>query len=277
MPGRRPLPARRAAFQAATRAMKERRGRGAPVRDAFFRWEEDGRPHHPLAQLMNSRSGRSGGGRGGRTRLALYLSLLWVASGGDHSTQRPASFWASLLGLSDPEDAGSRVIRSTWAELEVRGLVKVTPGTYSGDVPTVRPLREDGSRRAYTIPLGRDGDTYRRLPEAAWRELIHAEELTGAGLVMYLVALRTAEQAGRTDGLTFPRAFFRDEYGMGESTRKSGLRNLVDLAVLVQHLEHVDVFGDVLERRRPRAVYDLLPEYARPTEPAVPAPGTREP
>lgn len=268
---------RRVAFNAAVRAMDRRRGRGAPVRDTFFRCGAHGeQPHHPLAQLMNSRSGRSGGGRGGRTRLALYLSLLWVAAAGDHDSRRPASFWAALLGLPDPEGAGSRVIRSTWDELEARGLVTITRGDYPGDVPTVRLLREDASRGPYTIPTGRDGDTYRRVPEVAWELLIPDEELTGAGLVMYLVALRTAEQARRTDGLTFPRAYFKAEYGLGESTRRAGLRNLADLGVLDKHTEHVDDAGGTLERRRRRDVYDLLDRYARvsvPIAPTVPAAG----
>jgi hypothetical protein len=219
---------------------------------------------------MNSRSGSSGGGRGGRTRLALYLSLLWVAGGGEHASHRPASFWAALLGLPDPEGAGSRVIRSTWKELEARGLVTITPGAYSGEVPTVRPLREDGSRRRYTIPTGHDGDTYRRVPEVAWRMLIHEEDLTGAGLAMYLVVLRTAEQARKLEGLAFPRAYFRDEYGLGESTRKAGLRNLADLGILTKQTERVDDLGDTLERRRRRNVYDLLQEYARVPEPIAP-------
>lgn len=55
------------------------------------------------------------------------------------------------------------------------------------------------------------GDTHRRFPEVTWRTLLHDEELTGAGLAMYLVALRTAEQARRADGLTFPRAYFKAE------------------------------------------------------------------
>src|SRR4051812_45323767 len=112
--------------------MRLRSGQGAPVRDTFFRCEVGGQQHHPLAQLMSSRSGRSGGGRGGRTRLALYLSLLWVAGGEGHSSHRPASFWAALLGLSEPEGAGGRVVRSTWSELEARGLVAVTRGDYPG-------------------------------------------------------------------------------------------------------------------------------------------------
>jgi hypothetical protein len=250
-----------AVFLAAVRAMDRRAGRGAPVRDSFFRHAVDGQTRYPLAQLMSSRRGASGGGRGGKTRLALYLSLLWVASGEGHASHRSARFWADLLDLPDPEHAGSRTVRSTWSELAARNLVSITKSEVAGNAPTVRLLREDGSGQAYTIPVGRDGDTYRRVPEEAWRSLLPNGELTGAGLVMYLVAIRTAGQAGRLDGLTFPRAYFKTEYGLGESTRRSGLRNLTDLGVLQRHTRHVDDSGDLLERRRQRDVFDLSAEY----------------
>lgn len=251
--------------------MGPRRGRGAPLRDSFFRCRSDGSGGYPLARLMSSRSG-SGGGRGGRTRVSLYLSLIWVASGKDHSSQRPARYWAGLLGLDDPEHAGARVVSNTWAELAARNLVSMTPGQYTGDVPTVRLLREDGSGEPYTIPTGRDGDTYRRVPESVWESLIPGAMVTGAGLAMYLVALRTAYIKGELDGLAFPSAHFREEYGLGESTRKSGLRNLVDQGVLDVERQHVDGFGQLGGRIRSRNLYDLLGLYG-PVAPQ-PAPPT---
>lgn len=251
----------REAYRAVVRSLNQRRDLGAPVRDSFF--HSTGSIRHPLASLMSSRSG-PGGGRGGRTRVALYLSLLWVAAGGDHSSERPASFWAELLGLSDPDGAGSRVVRSTWRELETRGFVTLTPGDQSGAVPTVRLLREDGSRKEYSIPAGEGGDTYRRVPQSAWQHLLHEADLTGAGLAMYLVALRLADRAQRVDRLVFPASYIRDEYGLGESTRKSGLRNLVDLGVLDPMPARLDEFGDMGRARRRRYVYDVMPEYVDP-------------
>lgn len=256
MPPEIPLILQQKNFHAVLRSMGRRQGMGAPVRDVFFKTEIDGKTHYPLARLMSSRSG-PGGGRGGQSRLALYLSLLWVASGKDHSSQRPANFWAGLLGLPDPDDAGSRVVRSAWKELEVRQLVTLAGGTYDGDVPTVTLLREDGSGAPYTIPTGRNGDYYRRVPEQAWNRLIGEPSLTGPGLAMYLVAVRTAEQARRNTGLTFPRAYFQSEYGLGDSTRKSGLRNLSEMAVLDARPQRTDDFGEIGRRARLRNLYDL--------------------
>lgn len=261
---------RQAVYTEVLRTMNvARRGMGAPVRDAFFQIEIDGRPSYPLASLMSSRSG-PGGGRGGKTRVLLYLSLLWVSAGGDYSSSRPASFWASLLGLKDPDGPGSRVVRSSWRELAARGFVTITPGPSRDDPPTIVPLREDGTGRPYNRPEGTGGDTYRRIPQKAWQVLFHAEELSGPGLVMYLVALRTAGKAGHADRLVFPSRYFKTEYGMGESTRKAGLRNLVDLGVLDAETRATDAFGNLGQRRHRRTLYTLLEEYTSP--PPAPAP-----
>lgn len=258
-------------FDAVVQRMGPRRNLGAPIRDSLFRYDVADQRYYPLARLLSSRGGKAGGGRGGRTRVALYLSLIWVASGGDHSSDRPARFWAGLLGIPDPDGAGSRVIRSTWRELEARNLVSLTPGAHSGAVPTVKLLREDGTGKPYTIPTGKDGDTYRRVPQTAWKALFHEPELTGPGLVMYLVTLRTAGRANRLEGLTFPRAHFQAEYGIGESTRKSGLQNLVRLGVLDAHRHRTDDYGDPSRRGRSRYTYDLFDLYADPRMLSAPA------
>lgn len=263
-------PHQRKTFASVIKSLGLRRGRGAPLRDAFFRAETTDGVRHPMAELLNARGG-SGGGRGGQTRVALYLSLLWIGAKGDHSTTRPASFWASLLGLEDPDGRGGRAVRSTWAELEARGFVRTQPGKHPGDVPTVWPLREDGSGEAYTTPTGQAGDTYRRIPESFWESLLPEGALTGAGLAMYLVALRTAGVGQRTNDLTFSRKYVTETFGLGESTRKAGLRNLSDLFILDPQVRLADEAGDVLGRRRRRTVYDLMEQYA-PPPPFVAAP-----
>jgi hypothetical protein len=268
----------RQVFAAATRSLGERIGRGGPVRDEFFAVTgPDGSVRHPMAELMSSRS-TSGGGRGGQTRVALYLSALWIGVAGDHSTTRPASFWASLLGLEDPDGRGARVIRSTWAELEARQYVRVHPGAHAGDIPTIYPLREDGSGVPYTRPDGQGVDTYRRIPEKFWEMLLPDGELTSPGQVMYLVAIRTALVVQRSTGLTFPRAYVTKTFGIGESTRKAGLRNLTDLLVLDPHKRLVDDDGDLLARRRQRTVYDVLAPFDPPAPPPPePARSSSEP
>ncbi len=266
----------REVFASVAAGMGPRRHLGAPVRDAFFRHEDDGEVEHPLARLMSSRGGKAGGGRGGKTRVLLYLSLLWVAAGGDHSSDRPARFWAELLGLSDPDGAGSRVIRSSWRELAARNFVKMTKEGHEGAVPRVQLLREDGSGKPYTIPNGQGGDTYRRIPEQAWRTLFPDESLSGPGLVMYLIALRTAQRAQTIQGLTFPGTYITTEYGIGESTRKSGLRDLSKAAVLDRDRRPVDDVGGTSHRVRWRYTYDLNDLYAPILKPVGGQPAPRE-
>lgn len=258
--------AQKRAFEAATLAQQRREGKGGPFRDAFFKSRDAaGVVTYPLASLLSNRNGTGGGGRGGKTRLLLYVSLLWVAGGGDHTSHRPASFWAALLGLEDPDGAGSRVIRSSWKELEKRNLIASEPGDASGDLPTIRALREDRSGEKYTIPTGQPGDTYRRIPELAWRMLFHSSDLTGPGLVMYLISLRTHGQASGGE-MTFPRNYIATEYGISDSTRKAGLRNLVEIGVLAHEGTSKET-GATATRLRGRNVYTLGSMYAPPASP----------
>lgn len=239
-----------------------RLGKGAPVRVAFL---DAGGGRHPMASLLHTRDHKGGGGRGGRTRLALYLGALWVAGGGDHSTTRPASFWARLLGLPDDERTGVRAVRSSWAELVHRGFCTMTPGETAGDVPTYTLRSEVGDNQPYTIPRGHGGDHYFRVPEAAWtRGLLGDQELTGPGLAMYLVALRTANLLGRTDSLVFPAKAFVRDVGLSDVTRKKGLRNLDEIGVLVATTPDKprDDLGERGQRLRPRNVYSFTGDWA---------------
>lgn len=262
LPVTREIRRQREVFDAVVAGQGARRRLGAPVRDAFFSTEVLGHPIYPMAGLMSSRTNH-GGGRGGKTRVLLYLSLLWVASGREHTSERPASFWAALIGLSDPDGAGSRAVRSNWMELARRGFVYSRRSNQPGGVPTLGLLREDGSGDSYSIPLGTGGDTYRRIPESAWKTLFWDDELTGAGLAMYLVALRAHGQAqGRP--LVFSAGSFGESYGLGESTRKSGLKNLVDLGVLDVARRSADDLGSQGMRRRYRNVYTLVDHLSPP-------------
>lgn len=246
-----------------------RAGLGAPLRVGFF---NDKAGRYPLASLMSSTSGKGGGGRGGRTRLALLISALWVASGGDHSSTRPASFWARLLGLDDHLERGARNINATWAELANRGFVRQSHGPHPGALSTITLLNEVAPRPTrYEIPKGSGGDLYLRIPEAFWRSgQLASPELTGPGLAMYLIALRTHQLARDKDSLTFPATSFKERYGLGESTRKKGLANLEDLGIVDRVHVLVDNSGGMGHRLRPRNVYQLVHHLAplppRPSE-----------
>lgn len=247
-----------------------RAGLGAPLRAAFF---ADGEGRHPLAELMSSPGGRGGGGRGGRTRLALLISILWIASGEGHSSTRPASFWARLLGLDDPGERGARAINATWAELDKRGFIRLRPGAHAGAVSTITLLNEASPSllRPYEIPKGSGGDLYVRIPESFWTSGQLADpDLTGPGLAMYLIALRTYQLSRNKESLTFPAPTFKVRYGLSEATRKKGLANLEEIGVLDRVTASVDDSGGIGHRLRRRNVYQLaghlVPPEPRPRE-----------
>lgn len=251
---------RRAALQVAV-GMDERAGMGAPVRRTFIRPPEGGGPS-PLVQLLSSREG-SGGGRGGRTRLALLLSLLWINAKAPFDTHRPATFLADLTGFTYGGKVPDRRARQATsamlnaeAELAARGFVTLRKGTPVGATPrTITLLHEGGSRQPYSIPTGSDGDSYIRVPEELWTRgaLTH---LTGPGIATLLALL---ELAGREPHpFTLGSGIAMARFGISDTTRKKGLKNLYDIDIVDKRLEEVP--GDD-QRTRKRNVYTLSPAY----------------
>lgn len=236
-----------------------RLGRGAPIRQAFTDLAEDSAPS-PLARVLSSSTG-GGGGRGGRTRLAVLLSLWWVIGSGDPTSRRPASFWARLLGLADPDATGAVAVRKALRDLEALGFLTLTRASDPDHPPTIRLLREDLSGRPYTTPTGREGDRYFRFPEAMWT-LGKMSELSAPGLTMAVIAHRSRDT--REDDVWFGRNTFTARYGLSDSTRKRGLENLVQTHVLRRHIGSIDLTGDVGHRRHRRAIYVFAADFDHP-------------
>lgn len=83
---------------------------------------------------------------------------------------------------------------------------------------------------------------------------------------MYLISLRTHGQANGGE-MTFPRKYISTEYGISDSTRKAGLRNLVENGVLIHEGTSKET-GATSTRLRGRNVYTLTPNLAPPSPPA---------
>jgi hypothetical protein len=260
---------RRAARQIA-RTMQNRGGLGAPVRRSLLLAE--GGSKSPMSSLLSGRDApRGGGGRGGRTRLALYLTLLWVLSGrgpadtAPHSSARPWRFWAELIGLAEPDGAGTRAVRAAARELHERGFVVHTPSDDNHHGATLKLLREDRTGADYEIPNPKANprDRYLRIPEAMWTQGLLGR-LTGPELAMYLIAL----DFHRTDlpeaTLTFGQSFIRDVYGLGDSSRRAGLGGLAAKDVLWVETQAQDDRGERLSRLSPRNVYSIPPSWRPP-------------
>lgn len=259
---------RRAARQIAA-AMKKRSGLGAPVRRSLLLAE--GQPKSPMSSLLSGQAAPGGGGgRGGRTRLALYLTLLWVLSGRGspdatpHSSSRPWRFWAELVGLADPDDAGTRAVRAAARELNERGFVVHTPSD-DNQGATLTLLREDRSGAAYAIPnpKAHPQDRYVRVPEAMWTQGL-LSRLTAPELAMYLIALDFHRTDRPEATLTFGESFIRDVYGLGDSSRRKGLAGLATHDVLWMETRPQDDRGERLGRLSRRNVYAISPSWRPP-------------
>lgn len=233
---------------------------GASIRQEFV--ERPGRDlASPMTRLMSSRKS-SGGGRGGRLRLATELTLLWTLARSPHATTRPHVVWATLMGLEDPEGNGARSVKASLVELENRSLVKRDVRPWDGQ-STVHLLKEDGSGEPYTIPNGHD-EPYFRIPPTLWTTGL-ISRLSGPGLYMYVLAMEL--KRGRDIALYFPEERLNESYSLSSTTRKNGLKNLVDEGVLRPARASLDDFGGISHQRRARKIYVLDPTYDFPPHP----------
>jgi hypothetical protein len=205
----------------------------AAVRRSFVERGELGEPS-PLKSLLSGING-PGGGAGGRLRIALLITLLWVVAQPPHTTRRVASWWAALLGLNEPTGSGARAVRDTLHELEARGFVTLT--RIGNDSNEISLLNEDGSRRSYTFPAPADGEPYFRVPRLVWDEQ-WISRLTGRALAIYLIVLSNSGWRDEGD-FWISASLFEERYGLGETTRKRGFRELVDLGILEVTAESV--------------------------------------
>lgn len=242
-----------------------RRGLGAPVRRTFV-MATQGRS--PLVDLISGGDApRGGGGRGGRTRLVLELTLLWVLAGQNHASNRPARVWAELTGVKDPSRNGARVIRDALAGLASRNLVQITPPAEPGHAPTITLRHESGDGTAYSIPSGGQDD-YFRVPETLWTNgIVH--DISGPGLAVYLTMLSVHRSDDPERLMWFTPATYRGLFGLSESTRKAGLRNLIDNDVLWKQRQSIDSSGGRDGQTRSRNVYKFNPQFGPRSAPAA--------
>ena len=238
----------------------------AAVRYRFIARQEASAPSPPMARIL-----RGGGGRGGATRLKLYLSLLWLARSLDHDRPvfaYPAQSMAALLGLPNPDEAGARRVQSALRWLAAQGFVALD--RRRGDVTRVHLLDDAGSGEPYQPPgplaahgqrrsqKEREQHFYVQLDARFWTHGWVAD-LSGAAVAMYLACLY--ENRGRESDSTVwisPGAG-RDRYDLSDETRNRGFRELVDQDLLTLGRRPVPANSFFEERFRARNVYVLRP------------------
>lgn len=233
---------------------------GAPVRREFLLRGEGGAPS-PLGSILSSKS--TSGGRGGRTRLALELSLLWVLSASPHTSRRPASWWAEVIGR--PE--GARAVSSSFRELEKRNFIVIKAG--SGGIPATvtlldeRAILENGVPKPYARPGAVRGDIghgYFRVPNEFWSDQLIGE-LDAAGIAMYLLLCYYFREESAP--IWFPSDASYERHGLSPTTRTKGLDQLVHVGAVEMKQEWVESKKSDYGATR-RRVYRLRPPFSPP-------------
>lgn len=257
-----------------------RKGFGAPVRREFVLSPQKSGQPSPLVQIISS--GKTPGGPGGKIRLALYLSLLWKAGASSpHLTRGTPRWWAELIGIPDPGQAGARKVRNAWRDLELRGLVALPQrrdGSQRQATDTIELLKEDASRTPYG---GAPTSHYFRVPENFWTTGLVAR-LTSPGLTMFLCVLSLArwhEGAQRSTPVSFSAETAKSLFGVSPSTRQRGLRELVEQGVLVDITDPEEAAHDPRLAKNAVHTYEITPLWApvTKTKPALPTPPPRLP
>jgi hypothetical protein len=252
--------AKQAAGEFARKLGTRRVESGAPVRNLFATSLAGELP--PLASLLR------GGGRGGQTRIKLYLSLLWVSAAKPYETVYPSRAWAALLGLDDPDAKGARRIQESVRELADRHLIVARD---RGGLPSaLQLLDESGSTDPYQAPSEAynaynqahaprevlQRHAYFKIPSKLWTEG-HIARLSGPGIAMLTVLL--CERRGKTDGeVWFTPDIAKERFRLAPVTRTAGLQELRDLGLMKTRKAEISHDGTYISFRRRRNVHTLL-------------------
>lgn len=259
---------------------------GASVRRSFVLRSGEGQ-NSPLEDLMRATRGGAGGGRGGRTRLALLLSLWWVNSKAPYTSDRPNSWWGELIGIADPI-RGSRTVAANLKELARRRFILITPGE-PGKANIVTLLDDQGrTGMPYVRPDGKDSPFF-RVPEQLWTTGMIAR-LSGPGLVMYLMLLyyHRLPAAAESDAgqrtrvpsappIWFSPNSFAERHGLSEDTRLAGIQDLRNAGVIQVDSQLMDTVGPSGRSRFRRQFFTINPPFTPPLRGTVPTRSTRAP
>jgi hypothetical protein len=232
------------------------RGREMQVRRIFIARVHPDEPDPPLATMLR-------GGRGGRVRLLLYLSLLWVGASPPHDVTFPARAWAELLGLDDPPGNGARRIRDALEWLQDNGFVRAV--LHPGQPTQVQLRKENGQDERYSVPgaatakakkVGKapsGNDLYVRLPPTFWTEGWIAT-LSGPAVAMLLILL--SERGARTGTVIwFTPETAKKRFALSDDTRFRGLQELENHELI--KIKQQPVGRNSFEFQRRRNTYEL--------------------
>lgn len=157
-------------------------------------------------------------GRGQGLRLKLYLCMTMLATRAPRLLRPyPASTYARMLGLNDPESQGARRVNQAQRWLRDEGFIqRVENGTHPPYITLLDiPSTGEWGGRWITLPLD--------LWQNGW---IHA--LSGRALTLYVVLRELT--GGRPGGSTADGTRKR-QYGLSDETWARGVADLEDLSL----------------------------------------------
>jgi hypothetical protein len=221
------------ALSLASKAGHRVHNRPTPIRLWFVQRRSPGDPPPPLARMLR-------GGRGGEVRLKLYLSLLWLAAGGEHDVHFAPHTYARLLDLEDPYGRGARRINDglNWLAKERFISLERKPG----HEPTVTLRSDAGSGEPYVKPgrAPKDPTTGKASPDNVYVQLAvefwlrgWAASLSASAIAMLLILLVLARDAGKDDELWISPDEALARYDLSEDTRARGFRALEEAGLVV--------------------------------------------
>ncbi|OZM70291.1 hypothetical protein CFN78_25515 [Amycolatopsis antarctica] len=199
-----------------TAVERSKRQQQVPFARNFLSSTDDTTP--PLARLIR-------GGRGGGTRLKLYLTITMMVTRSPHDIHQPPSsrLWARTLAMADP--SAPRRITSNLKWLHNNKFIALTPR--AGAIPKITLLDPTGTGDAYVRPL-LSGDTYVTLPLDLWNQgWILKLSPTALALLMVIRDVQQTKDAPR-----YANRQLHDSYQLSWDTWTRASQELVGHALL---------------------------------------------
>lgn len=192
-------------------------------------------------------------GRGQGLRLKLYLCMTMLATREPRQLRAyPASAYAKMLALSEPETQGARRVNQAQRWLRDEGFIqRIENGTHPPHIALLPvPVTGEWGGRWITLPLD--------LWNNGW---VHA--MSGRALMLYVILRELT--GGRPGGSSAPGRRKR-QYGLSDETWARGVADLeaLSLATATPVIEKADPFS----RPQPRLKY-LLDDAALATLPRM--------
>ncbi|MET8146338.1 hypothetical protein ABZU32_39030 [Sphaerisporangium sp. NPDC005288] len=239
-------------LETAARAARRARKR-AQIRLGFIARNDPAGPPPPLARMIR-------GGRGGKVRLKLLLTYLWMQTDDRGVTlARPAQLWARLLDLEQPETAGARRITEAQQWLVKNNFIKIKSNPGHANAVTVLNETADGTpwvapgaaAKALSNTTEAAKHYYAQIPATLWTNG-YIQLLSGAGLSMFLILLEryALTRAPEPPPVWMSPKYFKDSFALSQDTRAAGMKELEDFNLVTIERKPVDPQDFDLERFR---------------------------